>query len=105
MADDRNDHVAQPPPAQLRITGMQVTGRVIANFALQHFHAATLFRDHLLRLEAEHAGHQYGAFFESIRCYASACIMSAAASMEALINELFIAHGSVLPRSIERFRD
>lgn len=71
---------------------MQATGRVIATFASQHLKAASLFRDHVLRIETDHMGLPLGAFFEDIRSYASACIMSSAASLETLINELFIAH-------------
>lgn len=75
-----------------------MTATVVANFAWQHLKAATLFRDHVLRLEVENAGEQMGTFFEGIRSYASACIMSSAASLEALINELFIApNGGLRP--------
>jgi hypothetical protein len=98
-----NDRVVQPPAGQLQLVGIQATGRVIANFAGQHLQAATLFRKHLVSVEAEHAGHQFGAFFETIRCYASACIMSVTASLEALINELFIAHGSRLRAQLKDF--
>lgn len=93
-----NNHIVVLPAVQL-----QATGRVIANFAWQHLQAATLFRDHLARLEAEHASQEFSAFFESIRCYGSACIMSAAASLEALINELFIAHGGKLRAQLTNF--
>jgi len=72
------------------------SGRVITNFALQHLMAAALFRDQLLQLEAENRGREFGQFFEHIRSYASSCIISAAASLEGLINELFIAHGGRL---------
>ncbi len=70
---------------------MSGTGRVIANFAAQHLKAATIFRDHTIQLESQHATVPLGEFFENIRSYASGCIMSATASLEALINELFIA--------------
>jgi hypothetical protein len=53
---------------------------------------ATIFRDRVIALEDEHIGQPYGSFFEEIRCYTSACLLSAAASLEALINELYIAH-------------
>ena len=93
MADN---HAVQPPPSHLQPVTLQATGRVIANFAVQHLKAAALFRDHVVRIEAEHKGHEFGAFFEEIRSFGSACIMSSAASLEALINELFIAHNSKL---------
>lgn len=66
------------------------TARVISTFAWQHLKAATTFRDRVIAIEAEHAGHPLGAFFEDLRSYASGCVMSATASLEALINELFI---------------
>jgi hypothetical protein len=67
-----------------------MTGRVIADFASQHLLAARLFRGHLERLEDEHR--TFGPFFEEVRSYGSAAIMSATAALEALINELFLAH-------------
>lgn len=82
---------------------MQAEGRVIANFAWKHLKAASLFRDHVLRIETDHMGLPLGAFFEDIRSYASACIMSSAASLEALINELFIAHEGNLRAQMSDF--
>ena len=67
------------------------TARVVANFALQHLQAASLLRDHAARVEAAHAGEEFGPFFGEMRSYVSACIMSSAASLEGLINEFFIA--------------
>jgi hypothetical protein len=70
---------------------VQVTARVTATFAWQHLKAATIFRDHVIEVEIKNAGQPFGPFFEELRSYASGCIMSAAASLEALINELFIS--------------
>ncbi|MDZ4830399.1 MAG: hypothetical protein SGJ09_09415 [Phycisphaerae bacterium] len=67
-------------------------GRVIQNFALQHLKTAVLCRDHVLRLENVHAGQELGAYFEEIRSYASACVLTSVASLETLINELFLAN-------------
>lgn len=75
---------------------VESSGRVIATFAFQHLKAAATFREHVARIEAESASLPFGAFFEDIRTYASASIMSAAASLEALINELFIAPNGFL---------
>jgi hypothetical protein len=86
-----------PPPTA------QATGRVIANFATQHLRAAALFRDQVARIETENVGHGFGAFFEDVRSYGSACIMSSTAALEALINELFIAHGSKLRALLSDF--
>ncbi|MFZ3124965.1 MAG: hypothetical protein WA129_07615 [Acidovorax sp.] len=41
-------------------------------------------------LETANPGKEFGSFFEDVRSYGSGCIMSAAASLEALINECFI---------------
>lgn len=68
-----------------------VTGTVIANFAWQHLKAATVFRDKVCELEAANAGAPFGSFFNDIRTYGSACFMSSTSSLEALINEIFIA--------------
>jgi hypothetical protein len=81
------------------------TGRVISNFAWQHMKSATLFRNHVIRLEAEHQGDPVGSFFEEIRSYASACVMATGASLEALINECFIAHTSPLRTRLANFED
>ena len=82
---------------------MEATGQVIANFAWQHMRAAVTFRNHVAQLEQANAGKRFGPFFEDIRSYGSGCIMSAAASLEALINEFFIAPHGPLRRQLEDF--
>lgn len=52
--------------------------------------AASTFRNHVLALERENDRKPFGPFFEDICSYGSACIGSAAASIEALANELFM---------------
>jgi hypothetical protein len=79
---------------------MGARGTVIHTFALQHFRAAMLFRRHVLEIEDAHQDQPFDPlFFEEIRSFCSACIMSSAATMEALINELFIAQGGPLRNS------
>lgn len=80
-----------------------VTARVIANFALQHLKAGVIFRDHATELERRQLGQGFGPFFEDLRSYCSGCIMAAAASLEALINELFMAHNGGLRPLIPDF--
>ena len=82
---------------------VEATGRVIANFAWQHLKAASTFRDHVVELESQNIKQPFGSFFEDIRSYGSACIMSAAASLEALINEFFIAPEGPLRRQLPDF--
>jgi hypothetical protein len=81
------------------------TGRTVANFAFRHMTTAALMRDHTVSLERQHSGQELGAFFEAISSYASACIMTSVASLEALINELFIAHGGQLRSKLTNFDD
>lgn len=75
--------------------------QVINNFALQHFKAARLFHKHVLQIETQNTGKKHGPFFEEIRSYSSACILSSAAALEALINELFITQGGNLRVKLE----
>ena len=89
--------------AHISVDGGEATGHVIANFAVQHLQAAKLFRDQVVRLEAGHAGEAFGDFFTEIRSYGSACLMSCAAGLEALINEFFIAHYSPLREKLVDF--
>jgi hypothetical protein len=86
----------------LSVTG-QASGRVIANFAWQHLKAAVTFRDQVIALEAANLGNEFGAFFEDIRSYSSGCIMSGAASLEALINEFFITPDGPLRSKLANF--
>jgi hypothetical protein len=79
------------------------TGRVIANFALQHMKAAAIFRDHVGAIESANVTQPFGAFFEEIRSYGSGCIMSTSASLEALINEFFITPEGPLRRKLADF--
>lgn len=79
------------------------TAQVVSNFAWQHLKSATIFRDQVVDLEIRYAGQPFGNFFNEIRAYASACIMSTAASLEALINELFIASNGLLRPMFSNF--
>lgn len=78
-------------------------GRVIANFAWQHMKAAMTFREQLASIESANLSQSFGSFFEDIRSYGSGCIMSAAASLEALINEFFITSDGPLRRQLSDF--
>lgn len=82
---------------------MEASGRVIANFAWQHLKAAATFRDQVMVIELQNAGQPFGSFFEDIRSYGSACIMSAAASLDALVNEFFITPEGPLRRKLKDF--
>lgn len=90
MSTDSNDTV-------------QGAARVIASFALQHLKASATFRDQVISIESQNNDEAFGAFFEDIRSYGSASIMSAAASLEALINEFFITPEGPLRRQLSDF--
>lgn len=82
---------------------MEATGRVIANFAWQHLKAATTFRDQVISIELQNTGMPFGTYFEDIRSYGTACIMSAAGSLESLINEFFIWPEGPLRQGLQDF--
>jgi hypothetical protein len=88
-----------------RSSGAEVEGtaRIVANYAVQHLQAAKLFRNQVVRLEAGHTADAAGDVFNEIRSYGGACLMSCAAGLEALINELFIAHYSPLREKLGDF--
>jgi hypothetical protein len=83
--------------------GTEATGRVVANFAWQHLKAAATFRDRVVEIEAENANREFGLFFVDIRSYGSACILSAVASLEALINEFYITPEGPLRQQMHDF--
>jgi hypothetical protein len=86
-----SDHILPSSVSEQLGASDTTEANVVANFALQHLKAATLLRGQVVRLETENAHRTFAdAPFEEIRSYVSACIMSTAASLEALINELFI---------------
>jgi hypothetical protein len=80
-----------------------LNARVTANFALQHLKAATIFRDHVITIELNNAVQRSESCVSEVRSYASACIMSSVASLEALINELFIAPNCCLRPMLKDF--
>lgn len=78
--------------------GFQVsgTGRVISNFALTHFAAASEFAEKTAGIEEAHTGQAFGNFWQEISIYWSAAIMSSVAALESLINELYLQTNSPL---------
>ncbi len=82
---------------------VEATSRVIDNFAWQHLKAATTFRDQVIAIELQNSGKPFGSYFTDIRSYGSACIMSATASLESLINEFFIWPDGPLRQGLQNF--
>lgn len=77
-------------------------GRVISNFALTHFSAAKHFSSKTHEIEIANAGQPFGNFWQEVSIYCSSSILTAAASLEALINELFLTPGP-LQGAVEDF--
>lgn len=75
---------------------VKAEGRFIAAFAYQHMKAALLFKARVVQAEITHAGEPFGPFIEEILIHGSACFMSSAAALEALINELFMMESGPL---------
>jgi hypothetical protein len=90
----------------MNMPGLQVEGhvRVISNFALTHFNAAKHFSDKTKEIEDANMGQPFGNFWEEISIYCASSLITAAASLEALINELFISPGD-LHANVENFDD
>jgi hypothetical protein len=81
---------------------VEAHGRVVANFALAHFRAAKRLAAEVDRVQSAHLGQPFGEFFEEIQMYCAGCIIVAVASLEALINELYITPGP-LRNSVQDF--
>jgi len=82
---------------------IQANARVISAFAYQHLRAAALFRDQVVVLETQNLARPLGEFFTDVRSYTSACILSAAAALEAFINELFMTPEGQLRPMLKNF--
>lgn len=74
-------------------TATTIQLQVTSNFALTHLSAAKLFARKTAEIENASLGQPFGDFFGEISIYCASCIVCAAASLEALINELFIMSG------------
>jgi hypothetical protein len=69
---------------------MSAQATVTSNFAYQHLTSAIKFRDLSSELEKRYRNKEFSGFFSEIRSYVSGTILTATASLEALINELYI---------------
>jgi hypothetical protein len=77
--------------------GMALSSAVLSNFAIQHLLAANHFSRHVAEVENAHTGKPFGAFFEEILWFSSACVLSCCAGLEAYANELLLDHAKHLP--------
>lgn len=77
--------------------------KFIASFAFQHMKAALAFKTQVVQAEIAHSGKPFGPFIDEILIHGSACYMSSAAALEALVNELFMMEGGPLHSSSKDF--
>jgi hypothetical protein len=76
---------------------MTATVTVRVNLAVQHMLAAARFSREVGNLECEHKSQPFGEFWESILHVATACVLTAVASLEAYANELFSDRVKIFP--------
>jgi len=88
---------AEIEPMQLQIVGLQATAMLRTNFAVQHMLAAARFSRRVADIERENAGKDFGEFWEEILHQSSACVFTAAASLESYANELFFERQTAFP--------
>ena len=99
--------MSEEEPQKTKISGV---GAVIAaaarveaeaalrtNFSILHLLAAAHFSRHVADLEQAHTGEPFGAFFEEIVWFSSACVLSCSAGLEAYANELFVDRSEHFP--------
>ena len=77
----------------------QATGRTRTNFSVLHMFSAVNFSKQVHVIEEQNKGAVFGAFYEDIFSYSTACIFSVVASLESYINEIYIDGGINFPDS------
>ena len=76
---------------------VEAKGALRINFSIQHLLAAAHFSRHVAEVEQAHKGEPFGAFFEEIIWFSSACVLSCTAGLEAYANELFVDRSEHFP--------
>jgi hypothetical protein len=90
---------------QLRIDGLQAIAMMRTNFAVQHMLAAARFSRRVAEIERENAGKDFGEFWEEILHQSSACVFTAAASLDSYANELFFDRQTAFPEFASELLD
>ena len=73
------------------------TATVRTSLSIQHLLGAARFSRQVAEIEAANAGIPFGSFFEEILWFASACVLSCVAGLEAYANELFVDRSEHFP--------
>ncbi len=82
--------------------GFSASVSIKSNFSGPHLSSAALFSWKVGDIEDQHKDDEFGSFFEEIRSYSMACVISSVASLEAYANEIFIDHKEYFPEIDER---
>jgi|SRR5450759_2056134 hypothetical protein len=96
--------MSKEEPQKAKIIGVgtvtavgEVKAAVRVNLSHQHLLAAFHFSRHVADVEQVHTGETFGAFFEEIFWFSSACVLSCSAGLEAYANELFVDRSEHFP--------
>ena len=73
------------------------TATLRTNLSIPHFLGAARFSKQVAEIELANEGKPFGAFFEEILWFASACVLSCVAGLEAYANELFVDRSEHFP--------
>lgn len=76
---------------------IQATLRTRTNFSVLHMFSAVSFSKQVNLIEEQNKGAVFGAFYEDVFSYSTACIFSVVASLESYINEIYIDGGINFP--------
>ena len=76
---------------------VRIEAALRVSFSLQHLLAASQFSSQVAKLEQAHKGEEFGAFFEEILWFSSACVLLCSAGLEAYVNELFVDRSQNFP--------
>jgi hypothetical protein len=94
MSDDQKNPssrniVLQAAAGSFGVIGMSATIRVRDGFTISHLQMAARFSRYVGEIERDNASQPFGPFYDEMKGFATACVMSAVAGVEAYINEVF----------------
>jgi hypothetical protein len=76
---------------------VRATGRTRTNLSVLHLLSAATHSRRVSALQQEHAGKEFGEFWEEILANSSAGVFASVAALEAYANELFVDYRTVFP--------
>jgi hypothetical protein len=78
-------------------SNLSVNAGKLVSLSHRHLSAAVRFSCAVGKIEREHQGQSGGEFLEDIFHFSTACMLTAAASLEACANELFFERETAFP--------